>query len=117
MSYRVITELEDEMQFPLPAKHLDEVDEVGMFEVLEHPDLPEGDLLDEGIILALHKLLDCHQVASVSGMGSCDIGENCANRDVGYKRDAGNPIFNTLSNTTSMICSTCKRPTGICLQS
>ena len=28
------------------------------------------------------------------------------------KRDAENPIFNTLSKTYSAICSACKRPTG-----
>ena len=36
---------------------LDEIDEVWMLEVLEHPDLPEGDLLDERIVFALHEFL------------------------------------------------------------
>ena len=33
------------------------------------------------------------------------------------KREAGNPIINTLSKATSAIFSVCKRPTGTCLQS
>ncbi len=36
---------------------LDKIDEVWMLEVLEHPDLPEGDLLDERIVFALHEFL------------------------------------------------------------
>ena len=32
------------------------------------------------------------------------------------KRDAGNPILNTLSKTTSAIFSACKKPTGTYLQ-
>ena len=35
----------------------------------------------------------------------------------GCKRDAGNPILNTLSKATSFIFSTCEKPTGTCLQS
>ena len=47
--------------------YLDEVDEVWVFEVLQHPDLTQCDLLDQRIVLALDKLLDGHQVASVPG--------------------------------------------------
>ena len=36
-----------------------------MLEVLEHPDLPQGDLLDQGIVLALNELLDGDEVARV----------------------------------------------------
>ena len=37
-----------------------------MLEVLEHPDLPQGDLLDQGIVLALNELLDGDEVARVA---------------------------------------------------
>ena len=62
----MVTKLEHEVQLPLPPEHLDQVDQVGVLEVLEHPDLPEGDLLDQGIVLALHELLDGHEMPGVS---------------------------------------------------
>ena len=34
-----------------------------------------------------------------------------------FKRDAENPIHNTLNKTTSAIFSAYKKPTGVCLQS
>ena len=61
----MVTKLEHEVQLPLPPEHLDQIDQVGVLEVLEHPDLPEGDLLDQRIVLALHELLDGHEVSGV----------------------------------------------------
>ena len=63
----VVTKLEHEVQLPLPPEHLDQVHQVRVLEVLEHPDLPERDLLDQGIVLALHELLDGHEVPGVPG--------------------------------------------------
>ena len=62
----MVTKLEHKVELPFPAKHLDQVDQVGVLEVLEHPDLSERDLLDQGIVLALDKLLDGHKVSRVS---------------------------------------------------
>ena len=47
---RLITEFEDEVQFPLPPEHLNEVDQVGMLQVLQHPNLSHCDFLDQRII-------------------------------------------------------------------
>ena len=62
----MVTKLEHEVQLPLSAEHFNQVDQVRVLEVLEHPDLPERDLLDQGVVLALHELLDGHEVARVS---------------------------------------------------
>ena len=61
----MVTKLEHEVQLPFPAEHLDQVHQVGVLEVLEHPDLPERYLLDQRIVLTLHELLDGHEVSGV----------------------------------------------------
>ena len=63
----MVAELEDEVKFPFSPEYFDQIDEVWVFEVLQHPDFSEGNFLDERVILALHKLLDGHQVAGVPG--------------------------------------------------
>ena len=69
---RVVTELEHEVEFTLSPEHFDEIDEVWVFEVFQHPDFSEGNFLDERVILALHKLLDGHQVPGVPGSALVD---------------------------------------------
>ena len=80
----MVAELENEMQLPLPSKHLDQVHQVRVLQVLQHsakevvdyvydydcgkndnkrPDLSKSDLLDERVVLTFHKLLDGNQVA------------------------------------------------------
>ena len=63
----MVTELEHEVKFTFSPENFDEIDEVWVFEVFQHPDFSEGNFLDERVVLALHKLLDGHQVAGVPG--------------------------------------------------
>ena len=67
IEHRVVAELKHQVEFPFPAKYFNQIDKVGVFEVLQHSYLSECDLLDERIVLALYELLDSHQVAGVSG--------------------------------------------------
>ena len=39
-------------------ENFDEVDKIVVLEVLEHTDLAQGNLLDQGVILALNKFLN-----------------------------------------------------------
>ena len=63
----MVAELEHEVKLSFSPENFDQIDEVWVFEVLQHPDFSEGNFLDERVILALHKLLDGHQVAGVPG--------------------------------------------------
>ena len=51
VEHRPLAELEDEVQLLFPPEHLDQVDQVGVLQVLQHLDLAHGDLLDHRIIL------------------------------------------------------------------
>ena len=44
----MVTELEHEVQLPLPPEHLDQVHKVRVLQVLKHPDLPERRRVSDG---------------------------------------------------------------------
>ena len=64
---RVVAELKHEVKFSFSAKHFNQIDEIWVFEIFQHPYFSECNFLDERIVLALHKLLDGHQVSGVPG--------------------------------------------------
>ena len=51
VEHRPLAELEYEMELLFPPEHLDQVDQVGVLQVLQHLYLAHRDLLDHRIIL------------------------------------------------------------------
>ena len=64
---RVVAELKHEVKFSFSAKHFNQIDEIWVFEIFQHPYFSECNFLDERIVLALHELLNGDEVSRVPG--------------------------------------------------